>query len=109
MFEKDTLSPARTMQSNRTRYIRCVAATTGKDFDDTVCSKRTCYPCELENFVLGFCSILMSRIQFITAYDASVLPGSSVEAERGIFDYYAVMRRIESCDLYMTVAIRGSV
>ena len=63
----------------------------------------------LEIFVLGFCSILMSHIQFITAYDASVLPGSSVEAERGIFDYYAVMRRIESCDLYMTVAIRGSV
>ena len=36
-------------------------------------------------------------------------PASAVEAERGIFDYYAVMRRIESSDLYMTVAIRGSV
>ena len=31
-----------------------------------------------------------------------------MEAERRIFDYYPVMRRTESSDLYMTVAMRGS-
>ena len=54
----------------------------------------------LEIFVLGFCSILMSHIQFRRVVKRS----SAVEVERGIFDYYSVMRLI-CWFLYMTVAI----
>ena len=74
-------------------------ATTGEDFDDTGCSKRTHYPRELEIFVIGFCSILMSHIQFRRVVKRS----SAVEVERGIFDYYSVMRRTQSSDLLVFV------
>ena len=83
----------------RCEAMRCAIVTPGGDFDDTVCSKRTHYPRELKNFVNGFGSILMSHIQFRPVVKRS----SSVEVERGIFDYYSVMRRTQSSDLLVFV------